>query len=141
MTVQENELSVQENKVLEFIYRWFRPIRTGDLSKEMDIKHTTLNSQLKALEDKKFIKWDRYGSVVLTPKGKDKAKHLNRHHGILETFMIEILGMEKNKAQLETLSLAPVVSCNFINLIGDKFNLPTRCACGNEIPTEKECIS
>lgn len=141
MTVQENELSVQENKVLEFIYRWFRPIRTGDLSKEMDIKHTTLNSQLKALEDKKFIKWDRYGSVVLTPKGMDKAKHLNRHHGILETFMIEILGMEKNKAQLETLSLAPVVSCNFINLIGDKFNLPTRCACGNEIPTEKECIS
>jgi len=141
MTVQENELSVQENKVLEFIYRWFRPIRTGDLSKEMDIKHTTLNSQLKALEDKKFIKWDRYGSVVLTPKGKDKAKHLNRHHGILETFMIEILGMEKNKAQLETLSLAPVVSCNFVNLIGDKFNLPTTCACGNEIPTEKECIS
>ena len=134
-----NELSIQENKVLEFIYRWIRPIRAGDLSKEMDIKHTTLNSQLKALEEKELIQWDRYGPVELTAKGIDKAKHLNRHHGILETFMIEILGMDKMKAQIETLSLAPVVSCNFINLIGNKFNLPEICACGSTIPTEGEC--
>ena len=50
-----------------------------------------------------------------------------------------ILGMEKNNAQLETLSLSPVVSCNFINSIGRKFNLPAMCACGSKIPTAEEC--
>jgi hypothetical protein len=47
--------------------------------------------------------------------------------------------MERRKAQIETLSLSPVVSCNFINLIGSKFNLPATCACGNKIPTAEEC--
>ena len=141
MKDQEPDLSFQENKVLEFIYRWIRPIRAGDLSKEMDIKHTTLNSQLKLLELKGLVRWDRYGPIELTEKGIEAAKHLNRHHGILENFMIEVLGMKKSEAQLETLSLAPVVSCGFVNLIGNKFNLPSTCACGTTIPTEGEFSS
>ena len=140
MKLQKKELSIQQNKVLEFIYRWIRPIRAGDLSKEMNIKHTTMNSQLKSLEEKELIEWDRYGPIKLTTKGLNTAKHLNRHHGILENFMIEILGMDKNDAQVETLSLAPIVSCNFVNSIGKKFELPTICACGSEIPTKRECL-
>jgi DtxR family Mn-dependent transcriptional regulator len=139
MSEYRNEISVQENRILEFIYRWLRPIRVGDLCKELKIKHTTLNSQLKLLEKKKLIKWNRYGPVKLTQEGIERAKHLNRHHGILETFLIEILGMEKKSAQLETFSLSPVVSCDFINSIGKKFSLPTTCACGNTIPTAEEC--
>lgn len=133
-------VSHQEMKILEFIYRWIRPIRAGDLSKEIKIKHTTLNSQLEALERKKLIKWSRYGLVELTDNGKEKAKHLNRHHGIIETFLIEILGMEPSEAYLETLALAPVVSCEFINLVSERFKLPDICACGSPIPSEEECI-
>lgn len=132
-------ISHQEKKILEFIYRWFRPIRAGDLSKEMNIKHTTLNSQLEALEKKSLIEWNRYGPIELTTLGKERAKHINRHHGIIETFLIEILGMEPRNAHIETLTLAPVVSCNFVNSIGDKFKLPDICACGNPIPTAEEC--
>ena len=139
MKNQTTIITPQEKKILEFVYRWLRPIRVGDLSKEMNIKHTTLNSQLESLEKKRLIQWNRYGPVKLTSKGEEKAKHINRHHGIIETFLIEILGMDIEKAQNETLVLAPVVSCNFVNALGEKFNLPTKCACGNPIPTIEEC--
>jgi DtxR family Mn-dependent transcriptional regulator len=139
MAMSSQSVSHQEMKVLEFIYRWFRPIRPGDLSKEMNLKHTTLNSQLESLERKNLIKWNRYGPVELTEKGREKARHLNRHHGIIETFLIEILEMSPNKAQIETSTLAPIVSCDFVNSIGERFKLPNICACGNPIPSEEEC--
>ncbi len=139
MSSSTEAISHQEKKILEFIYRWLRPIRAGDLSKEMNIKHTTLNSQLEALETKNLIKWNRYGPIELTDYGRERAKHINRHHGIIETFLIEILGMEPNEAQKETTTLAPVVSCHFINSLGDRFSLPDICACGNPIPSSEEC--
>ena len=65
----------KEHKVLDFLFYWGRPIRVGDLVKELKIKHSTLNSVLHRLSDEGMIRWETYGPVSLTENGKEKAAH------------------------------------------------------------------
>lgn len=137
---QQVEISINEKIILDFLYRWIRPIRVGDLKNYLNVKHSTLNSQLQNLEEKHLIKWKRYGSVELTEKGKKYSSHLTRHHRILELFLVETLAISVLEAHKISTEITPVASCKFIHYIVQKFGEHDKCPCGNEIPQiEGEC--
>jgi len=134
------EVNMNEKMILDFLYRWMRPIRAGDLKKELEIKHTTLNSQLEILEKKKLIEWKRYGTISLTEQGTEYAAHLARHHRLLESFFVETLSMSVNDAHEISSQLTPVVSCKLIIYIIEKLGEKEKCPCGFNIPkTSSEC--
>ncbi len=110
----------REEKVLEFLFFWERPISPGNLRKHLDMKHSTLNSVLKRLEKDKMVNWEKYGSVTLTKHGKKKAGHLSNHHFIVEKFLIETLDIPEKKAHEEALELSPHISCTLIEAISKK---------------------
>ncbi len=133
------ELKENEKVILEFLYRWIRPIRVGDLKNELNAIHSTLNSQLKNLEKDGLIEWSRYGTVCLSKKGKEIAAHLTRHHRILEQFLVEFLEMDAKEACQESEILTPLVTCNLIRRINEKITKSDFCPCGNPIPKEGIC--
>lgn len=133
-------LAPSEKQILDFIYRWSRPIRAGDLSEQLNIKHTTLNSQLQSLEAKNLVIWKRYGSIYLTKAGERIAAHLVRHHRLLESFFHEFLQMKAEDAHNESVRLFPYVSCALMNRVSQYVESNTICPCGYPIPELPTCV-
>jgi Mn-dependent DtxR family transcriptional regulator len=119
-----NELLKQkENLILDFLFYWMRPIRAGDLAKELNIKHSTLNSVLHRLEQQFFITWSSYGPIALTESGKEYAFHLSKHHWLIERFLKSTLDLTDTEVHQEALHLAGAVSCRLIESICNKLNI------------------
>ncbi len=114
----------REEKVLEYLYFWDRPISPGLLRKQLEMKHSTLNSVLKRLEGDGLVFWEKYGSVQLTEQGITEAAHLSKHHFIVEKFLTDILDLAPDEAHKEALHLAPHINCVVIDAICQKMNIP-----------------
>ncbi len=136
------ELSPSEKRLLRFLFDWIRPIRPGDIKKELDIKHSTLNSQLEVLQEKKLVAWKKYGPASLTEEGKKVAAHHVRHAVLMEYFLIQVLELQKNVAHEESIKLAPLVSCRLTEAIDEFLDNPEHSPCCGQIPQIKiSCIS
>ncbi|MHA1125508.1 MAG: metal-dependent transcriptional regulator [Candidatus Heimdallarchaeota archaeon] len=133
-----------EIKVLEFLYKWFRPIRIGDLRKELlqeeiAIPHSSLNSIVLRLEKEGYVSWEKYGSVKLTQEGQQKAAHQQRHIHLLVMFLIETLGLTHEDARKECYRISSFISCNLIEAMNQRLNNPVKCQCDAAIPEVGVC--
>jgi len=113
----------KENLVLDYLYFHKDPIRAGDLKSFLNLKHSTLNSILKRLEEQKLLVWEKYKEIQLTEKGIESAKHVSNHHFIIERFLSESLNCSNEFAHKEALHLAGTFSCELIEEICKKLNI------------------
>ncbi len=113
----------KDNSVLEFLFYWDRPINSGTLRRELNIKHSTLNSVIERLQKKGLVEWEKYSLISLTETGKHEAAHLSNHHFIVEKFLTETLNMNEIDAHEEALKISPHVSCKIIDAICKKMNI------------------
>jgi DtxR family Mn-dependent transcriptional regulator len=133
-----------EVKVLEFLYKWFRPIRIGDLRKELlqekiVIPHSSLNSIVLRLEKEGYVSWEKYGAVKLTQKGQEKAAHQQRHFHLLVMFLMDTLDLSHEEARKESYRISSLISCNLIAAMNQRLNKPVKCRCDEAIPVVKGC--
>ncbi|MFX1251198.1 MAG: metal-dependent transcriptional regulator [Promethearchaeota archaeon] len=134
-----------ENQILRLLNDWIRPIRSGDLTRELNrreglkIRASTVNSALERLEKKKLLNWKRYGLVTLTNFGKNEARALARHHRLIEVFLVSELGLSVEQAHKEANLLNPPLSCETINRICEKYSHPEKCPCGSLIESSEIC--
>jgi len=111
-----------EIKVIEFLYKWFRPIRIGDLRKELG-----------------SVTWEKYGAVKLTEMGQEKAAHQQRHFHLLVMFLMDTLGLTHNEARKECYRISSFISCNLIEAMNQRLNKPVKCQCDEAIPVVEGC--
>lgn len=135
-----------EEKLLDFLYSWLRPIRIGDLKKELEkentaIPHSSINSIIKRLVDDELITWQKYGPISLTQKGQQQAAHKQRHFHLLIMFFMNTLNLSHREAKKESYAIASVISCNMIDQISRELNNPQKCHCNESIPRVEECIA
>jgi len=133
-----------EIKVIEFLYKWFRPIRIGDLRKELllekiNIPHSSLNSIVLRLEKEGSVTWEKYGAVKLTEMGQEKAAHQQRHFHLLVMFLMDTLGLTHNEARKECYRISSFISCNLIEAMNQRLNKPVKCQCDEAIPVVEGC--
>lgn len=132
------EFSATENEVLAFLYEWNRPIRAGDLSKEIKMPHSTVNSILGRLSKKGVVIWEKYRLVSLTDKGRNYLNHLTRHHHLFAFFLTRTLEMPIDNAHQNVNNIfSGNISCELIEKIDKKLNSPSECECGKIIPELK----
>ena len=137
-------LSETDKEVLNFLLEWIRPIRIGDLRSILNKPHSTVNSIVKRLKENELVTWKRYGTVELTQKGRGIASHHNRHHRILELFLVETLALTAKEAHNESELISANLTCNLVNKIGEYLinkhgTLPKNCPCGEPIPETELC--
>ena len=135
------ELSINEKLLIRFLYDWIRPIRPGDLRKHLDVKHSTLNWQLDALQKKGFVVWEKYGPVSLTEKGRAIAEHHLRHAAILESFLLKLLMIDEKLAHEESMTLGPLMSCSLVEAVSAFLEHPEKSPCCGDIPPKDVCAS
>ena len=61
----------------------------------------TVTEVLKRLSERGFIKYEPYGYVRTTEKGKEYAEALYRKHEVLRVFLMDVLGLSKERAEEE----------------------------------------
>lgn len=116
-------LSDSEKYILLFLYTWEKPIRAGDLFRIMneeyhfDRSRQTLHSLIKKLQKNDLISWKPHKLVRLTEFGKKNALHITWHMHLLENYFQKTLDLTTATQTKESLRLAPIVSCEFINAI------------------------
>jgi DtxR family Mn-dependent transcriptional regulator len=127
-------------KVIKLLYQHKKPMKIGEISKQLNVPHSTLGSCVtKRLNVKGFVKYKAYHDVVLTEKGKDLAKELNRHSRLLELLLYNELGISSKIAHEESEKFNLLLSCETINKICNKYGHPNKCPCGELISNSSEC--
>ncbi len=125
--------------VLKILFR-SESMKVGDISKKMNIAHSTIGSCIKRLENDGYVIYKRYKPVHLSEKGKDLAIELTRHARLLEMLLINELKITAEDAHAECEKFNLLFSCNIIKKICEIYGHPNKCPCGEEILSSSECI-
>ncbi|MBR4632340.1 MAG: metal-dependent transcriptional regulator [Elusimicrobia bacterium] len=103
--------------------------RVKDISKELDVKNSSVNIALNVLADKGLIIHEKYGYIELTPEGKKIADDIQHKEDVLFHFFTDILGVEKEIALEDACRIEHTISDEtlaklifFIGKIGKKKN-------------------
>ena len=126
-------------KILKLLYRSQKSLKVGEISKIMDLPHSTVGTCIKRLEKEKYVIYKRYQPVLLSDKGKDLAIELIRHAKLMEKLLFEELGLSIEEAHEESEKFNLLFSCSTINKICEKYNHPTTSPCGELILNSKDC--
>lgn len=89
-------ISFTEENYLKALYRLAdenEEITVKNIAESLGIKMPTVNSMVKKLADKKFIKYEKYKAIELTEKGKKQALYILRKHRLTELFLSEAMGL------------------------------------------------
>jgi Mn-dependent DtxR family transcriptional regulator len=141
------DLSNSEKLILLFLYVRGKPITAGHLfevlTDEYGFSRTrqSLHSMIKKLKKNQFIEWKPHRLVELTNQGEEHALHLNWHMHLLERYFEETLDLSEDIRKKEMLCLTPIISCDFINAVKDKFNCKDDCKLQEAILSERICLN
>ena len=74
---------------------------TLDISRYMNLSPPSVTKMLQKLDEKKYLEYEKYHGINLTPMGKQVADSIRRKHSTLLEFF-EILGIGKEIANQDT---------------------------------------
>jgi DtxR family Mn-dependent transcriptional regulator len=73
-------------------------VRPKDIAKRLGVKNSSVTGALRALADRKLIRYAPYDVITLTAEGKDAAKDVIRRHEVLSDFFVKVLTVDEEEA-------------------------------------------
>ncbi len=113
----------------------------GKLATAMNVVPGTATAMVKALADSGLVDYEPRGGIRLTHGGEQLALHVLRRHRILESFLVEILGLDWSEVHEEAETLEHAVSDKVLERMDHLMNRPQYDPHGDPIPTAKGQIS
>jgi len=74
--------------------------RSKDIAELLGVARSSVTGALQLLREKGLAHYEPYGSVTLTQRGRVTAREVARKHEILASFFVDVLGVERDAAQL-----------------------------------------
>ena len=99
-------------KIMLVLYKKNGYIRVTDIAKEMSCSKPSVNRALKILKETGYIDYEVYGKILLTKKGEDEASHILRRHEILKAFLMQVLDVKEEVAEVEANNMKHAISEN-----------------------------
>ncbi len=87
-----------------------RLAKTKDIAEAMGIKPPSVSEMLMKLKDEGYVDYQPYAGVTLTEKGSAEAVQIERKHQLLETFLVDTLGVDRDKAHDEACEMEHSIS-------------------------------
>lgn len=115
-----------------------RPAKTKDIAEAMNIKPPSVSEMLMKLKEEGYVDYKPYLGVSLTEKGRAEAVQIERKHQLLETFLVDALGVELLKAHEEACEMEHSVSDSTVSRICAFLGHPRFCPDVHPI-TKGEC--
>ncbi|MDD5011372.1 MAG: metal-dependent transcriptional regulator [Phycisphaerae bacterium] len=118
----KKKLSASSEDYLEAIYNLIcrhKVARSKDIAENLGVSRASVTGALKSLDDKGLVDYKPYGFISLTDKGRQMAESVVRRHNIIESFFINVLGVEKQIAKQTACkaehALGPAVVSKLLN--------------------------
>jgi len=61
--------------------------RIRDIAKELALKPSTVVEMVRKLHKSGFVRYEKYGGVTLTPRGKEIAEAIKQRHDVFKKFL------------------------------------------------------
>jgi DtxR family transcriptional regulator, Mn-dependent transcriptional regulator len=110
------------------------PVKTTEIASRLHLSPASVTEMTQKLSTDGFLNYERYKGVTLTPKGKKVAERIKRRHRMLERFLVDILGVSKERGHDEAMKLEHTVSDDSVERLSKIMNNPTVCPDGDPIP-------
>ena len=102
-------------------------VRVKDIARRMGVKMPTVTSMLKNLDDRGLVKYRKYEYVDLTAGGKRVGKEMRRRHGLLASFLTEILKVDPATADEEACRMEHSLSVDTLKRLTDFMDFVRNC--------------
>ena len=110
-------------------------VNTQALSRRLRVKPASVTEMVGKLAQLDLVEYAPYRGVTLTDEGRRVALEMLRHHRLIETFLVEVLGYDWDQVHDEAERLEHVISERFEARIAEAMGHPTRDPHGDPIPT------
>lgn len=113
------------------------PVSTSALAERLGVSPGTVTSMLKRLAATGLASYEPYRGVELTDEGKRVALETIRHHRLIESYLVEALGMPWDRVHDEAEVLEHYISEELEERIAAALGDPERDIHGDPIPDRK----
>lgn len=106
-------LTVSQEEYLKTIYilsKTEKEIRVTDIAKKLEITKPSVNRAIKSLKNLNLLNYETYGTISLTKEGENLSQEILRKEDLLKLFLINVLGVEKDKATKEANAMKHAIS-------------------------------
>ena len=107
---------------------------TTDLAAQLGVTPSTVSANLKRLARDGYIQYEPYGSIDLTDAGRSIAVNIVRRHRIVETYLVERLGLSWDQVHEEAHELEHAISDLVLGRMDAALGHPTHDPHGDPIP-------
>jgi DtxR family Mn-dependent transcriptional regulator len=112
-----------------------RLVPMGQVAGALGVTPGTGTTMVKALADAGLAEYEPYSGVRLTAAGEKLAGLVLRRHRLVESFLVQVMGMNWDEVHEEAEQLEHVVSDRLIDRIDEMLGQPTHDPHGDPIPT------
>ena len=134
-----------EEEYLETIYelteRGQAIAKTSEIAAKMNLSPASVTEMVQRLANSGYLDYKKYKGATLTVDGLRIARHIKRKHRLLERFLVDVLGVKKEKSHEEACRLEHGISEDSERMICQLTNNPQYCPDGDPIPecVDKQC--
>ena len=93
--------------------------RVTDVRDLLGVKTPSVTGALRVLAEAGFLKHEPYKGVTLTAKGRRTAEDVRRRHGILNSFLTEVLGVHHKTADIDACKMEHTISKETLEKLHD----------------------
>lgn len=90
-------------------------IRVTDIAEKMNYSKASVTKALNSLKERKMVKYEAYGPIVLTTEAEELAQKALEAYDIVYLFFSEVLGIEETEARKEAEKVKSVISDDSLN--------------------------
>jgi len=109
-------------------------VSTSALARHLGVAPPTMSVMLKRLAEHGLVDRTADHHAVLTPHGAGHARHVVRRHRLLETFLVQVVGLAPHEVHEEADALEHAVSDRLLDRIDTMLGRPTHDPHGDPIP-------
>ena len=139
-TIKEMATSTVENYLKEILVITLEEsvskVTMGQVARVLGVTPGTATSMAKSLERDGWIKYFPRVGVSLTRKGRKLAMNMLRRHRLLETFLVETLGLDWSEIHAEAEELEHAISEKVIEKLDEFLGRPRFDPHGDPIPSK-----
>lgn len=112
-----------------------KEVPMGQISEALGVTPGTATSMVKNLEKEKWISYQARKGVKLTASGRKIGMNILRRHRLLETFLVETLGLDWSEIHEEAEVLEHAISEKVLERLDEFLGRPRQDPHGHPIPT------
>ncbi len=112
----------------------------GLIASSLGVTPGTATSMVKNLQKEKWLNYKSRKGVVLTIAGKKMGMRMIRRHRLLETFLVDTLGLDWSEIHDEAEELEHAISEKVLERLDDFLGNPRHDPHGHPIPTNRGVI-